>query len=58
MGRLWETGIKSVKIHLRRILSEALLTFEEMYTVLTQVKAVLNFRPLTPILNDPTDFTA
>ncbi|XP_071577728.1 uncharacterized protein [Temnothorax nylanderi] len=55
MGGLWEAGIKSVKTHLRRILSEALLTFEEMYTVCTQVEAVLNSRPLTPISNDPTD---
>jgi len=58
MGGLWEAGIKSVKTHLRRTLSGALLTFEEMYIVLTQVEAVLNFRPLTPVSNDPTDFTA
>ncbi|XP_071651700.1 uncharacterized protein [Temnothorax longispinosus] len=58
MGGLWEAGIKSVKTHLRKILSEALLTYEEMYTVCTQVEAVLNSRPLTPISNDPTDLTA
>ncbi|XP_011859402.1 PREDICTED: uncharacterized protein LOC105556902 [Vollenhovia emeryi] len=57
MGGLWEAGIKSVKTHLRKILSEARLTYEEMYT-LTQVEAVLNSRPLTPISNDPTDLTS
>lgn len=58
MGGLWEAGIKSVKPHLRRSLSKALLTYEEMYTMLTQVEAVLNSRPLTPVSNDPTDLTA
>lgn len=58
MGGLWEAGIKSVKTHLRRVLGDALLTFEEMYTILTQIEAVLNSRPLTPISNDPTDLRA
>ncbi|XP_046749846.1 uncharacterized protein LOC124413362 [Diprion similis] len=58
MGGLWEAGIKSVKTHLRRVLSEACLTFEEMYTVLVQTEAVLNSRPLTPISSDPTDLEA
>lgn len=53
---LWEAEIKSVKTHMRRVLGEALLTFEEMY--MTQIEAVLNSQPLTPISNDPLDLRA
>jgi len=58
MGGLWEAGIKSVKTHLRRVLGESLLSFEEMYTILTQIEAVLNSRPISPISNDPSDLRA
>ncbi|XP_023309862.1 uncharacterized protein LOC111691384 [Anoplophora glabripennis] len=55
-GGYWEAGVKSTKYHLRRVLSNSLLTFEEMYTTLTQIEAVLNSRPLTPISSDPNDY--
>lgn len=55
MGGLWEAGVKSAKFHLRRVIGNARLTFEEMATVMTQVEACLNSRPLTPVTADPTD---
>ncbi|XP_076377131.1 uncharacterized protein LOC117220354 [Megalopta genalis] len=54
-GGLWERAVRSVKTHLRRVIGEQRLTFEEMCTVLTQVEACLNSRPLHPLSSDPSD---
>lgn len=54
-GGLWEAGVKSVKYHLKRTLGNAILTFEEMSTVLCQIEACLNSRPLVPMSSDPSD---
>lgn len=57
-GGLWERAVQSMKYHFRRIMSEHVLTFEEMYTVLVRIEAVMNSRPLTTLSDDPTDMTA
>lgn len=54
-GGLWEAGVKSVKYHMKRLIGNIALTFEQMYTFLTQIEAILNSRPLTPISTDPND---
>ncbi|XP_066139158.1 uncharacterized protein [Euwallacea fornicatus] len=54
-GGLWEAGVKSAKYHLKRVADNALLTFEELYTLLAQITAILNSRPLTPLSIDSLD---
>lgn len=56
-GGLWEAGVKSTKYHLKRVAGNSVLTFEEFYTFLTQIEALLNSRPLTPMSSDPNDIS-
>lgn len=55
MGGIWEAGVKSVKFHLKRVVGNNHLTYEQFYTLLTQIEAILNSRPLCPLSPDPTD---
>jgi hypothetical protein len=57
-GGLWERCVQSVKHHLRRILGDASVTYEEFYTLLTRIEACLNSRPLIPLSQDPNDLEA
>lgn len=59
-GGLWEAAVKSAKYHLKRTLKDTQLAFEEYVTVLTQVEAILNSRPLyatSPDADDPEVLT-
>ena len=55
MGGKWEAVVKSTKHHLRRTVSETALTYEVFSTLLTQIEALLNSRPLEPLSDDPDD---
>lgn len=55
-GDIWESNIKIVKLHLTKTIGQAILTFEEFYTLLTQIESVINSRPISPPLSsDPHD---
>lgn len=54
-GGLWEAAVKSTKQHLKRIINDTPLHYEEFYTLLVQIEAILNSRPLTPMSDDPND---
>ena len=51
-GGLREAAVKSTKKHLKCIVGNVKLTFEELSTVLTLIEACLNSRPLVPLNND------
>ncbi|GFT44490.1 integrase catalytic domain-containing protein [Trichonephila clavipes] len=53
-GGLWEANIKSMKRILLRVAKSAIMNFEELTTLMAQIEAVLNSRPLSPLF-DPTD---
>ncbi|KAJ8728238.1 hypothetical protein PYW08_016623 [Mythimna loreyi] len=52
---LWEAGVKSTKHHLKRVIGNSTLTFEEMTTLLCQIEACLNSRPIAQISSNPED---
>ncbi|XP_054281288.1 uncharacterized protein LOC128998954 [Macrosteles quadrilineatus] len=54
-GGLWERTVQSVKRHLVRVIDKTILTLPEMMTLLTQIEAILNSRPLTPLSTDPQE---
>ncbi|XP_029178513.1 uncharacterized protein LOC114946230 [Nylanderia fulva] len=57
-GGLWEAAVKFMKHHLRRVIGDATLIYEELATLLSQIEACLNSRPLQPLSDDPEDVAA
>lgn len=51
-GGFYERLIKSVKLCLKKNLGTVKLTYDELHTVITQIEAVLNSRPLTYLYSD------
>nr|XP_043067310.1 uncharacterized protein LOC122321445 [Drosophila bipectinata] len=45
-GGKWESAVRCVKLHLRRVIGSSTLTHEQMRTLLAQISAVVNSRPL------------
>lgn len=52
-GGIWEAGVKSVKRHLSRLMTDFSPTYEELYSCLCRIEACLNSRPLSPLHDDP-----
>ena len=54
-GGLWEAAVKAAKYHLKRVLGHQKLTYDELETVVCQVEACLNSRPLGAMASHPLD---
>ncbi|XP_050425489.1 uncharacterized protein LOC126836303 [Adelges cooleyi] len=57
-GGLWESAVKTTKFHLTRVIKDARLTLGELTTLLCQVEACVNSRPMTPLNSDPSEAEA
>ncbi|CAG7716830.1 unnamed protein product, partial [Allacma fusca] len=58
IGGLWEAAVKSAKFILNRVLKSHVFNFEEYDTILKEVEACMNSRPMCPVCTDPTDYEA
>ena len=52
-GGIWEAGVKQMKVLLHKTLCTHRLSCDELYTILTEVEAILNSHPLTPLDSAP-----
>ncbi|XP_063994615.1 uncharacterized protein LOC135172511 [Diachasmimorpha longicaudata] len=57
-GGLWEAAVKSCKHHMKRVIANELLTYQQLNTLCVKIEGILNSRPLTPMSSDPNDFSA
>lgn len=57
-GGIWEAAVKSFKFHLKRIIGNHIFLLENFSTLIIQIEACLNSRPLTPLSSDPLDSEA
>ena len=57
-GGLWEAAVKSFKLHLKLIVEDIKVSFEEFTMITTQIDACLNSRSLTPLPENTDEIEA
>lgn len=54
----WESGVKLFKHHLKRVLGNIRICFEDFNTLIIEIEAVINSRPLWSIPTRPDEYDA
>lgn len=57
-GGIYEAVVKSMKYHLKRIVGQQVLVYEQILTLLIEIEGILNSRPIHPLSDDPSDVQA
>lgn len=57
-GGIYEAGVKSFKYHTRRVIGDQKWDYEQYMTLLIEIEAILNSRPINPLSDDPNDLCA
>lgn len=57
-GGIYEAAVKSAKYHLRRVIGNKSCTYEQFLTVLIEIEAILNSRPIYALSDDLNDTQA
>ncbi|XP_075163307.1 uncharacterized protein LOC142235939 [Haematobia irritans] len=58
MGGLWESAVKIMKIHLKKVTTNLSFTYEEFNTLLIKIEGILNSRPLAAMSANPQEINA
>ncbi|KAL1447478.1 hypothetical protein WDU94_008923, partial [Cyamophila willieti] len=51
-GGLWESNVRRVKTHLYKVIGSQILSYEELYTIFTEIELICNTKPLCSIDSD------
>lgn len=54
-GGLWEAAVKTMKHHLRRVMGIQKFSYEVLSTLLAEIEACMNSRPICAMSDDPMD---
>lgn len=57
-GGLWEAAVKQMKVHLKRIMGAEKYSYEALSTLLAEIEACMNSRPICAMSDDPSDSVA
>lgn len=57
-GGIWEAAVKQMKHHMKRIIGADKYTYEAVSTLLAEIEACMNSRPICAMSDDPNDVSA